>query len=88
MKRVHIKIKGTVQGIFFRKFIKDNADKLNLKGWVKNIKNYVEAVFEGSTSNVHKMLILCKTGPEGANITSLNIKEESIKDEKSFQILR
>ena len=87
MKRVHIKIEGTVQGIFFRKFIKENADKLNLKGWVKNIKNYVEAVFEGSTSNVHKMLILCKVGPKGANITSLNFKEEQVKNEKSFEII-
>ena len=31
MKRVRVEIKGGVQGVFFRKFVKDNADKLNLK---------------------------------------------------------
>ena len=88
MKRLHVIIKGTVTGINFRKFIKDNADKLNLKGWVKNNKNNVETVFEGKVSDVHKMLILCKVGPKAANVTSLNSKEEQVKNETTFKIIR
>ena len=41
MKRIHVIIKGKVIGVFFRKFIKENADKLKIKGWVKNEKDYV-----------------------------------------------
>ena len=46
MKRIHILISGRVVGVFFRKFIKDNADKLNVKGFVRNKENEVECVFE------------------------------------------
>jgi acylphosphatase len=32
-KKLKIKITGFVQGIGFRYFVKDNADKLNIKGY-------------------------------------------------------
>jgi acylphosphatase len=88
MKRIKVIIKGQVQGVFFRKFIKDNAIKLNLKGSVKNKKNYVEAIFEGKTSDVHKMLILCKKGPKNSVVDSINCKEEQFKQESNFEIIR
>tara|TARA_Y100000310_G_scaffold182351_1_gene182450 strand:- start:294 stop:560 length:267 start_codon:yes stop_codon:yes gene_type:complete len=88
MKRFHVTIKGKVQGVNFRNFIKANAEKLNLKGWVKNKKNYVETAFEGKVSDVHKMLILCKRGPQGSSVDSLNSVDESVKNEKNFKILR
>ena len=52
-----------------------------------NKDDYVEAVFEGEVKNLHKMLLLCKKGPEGANITSINSKEEPVKKEKEFRIV-
>tara|TARA_Y100000034_G_C6729785_1_gene323253 strand:+ start:157 stop:426 length:270 start_codon:yes stop_codon:yes gene_type:complete len=88
MKRIHVTIKGKVVGVFFRKFIKENAKKLNLNGWVKNNKNHVEAVFEGNSKDINKMLVLCNKGPETAEIKNLNFKQETIKGEKSFKILR
>lgn len=88
MKRFHVIIKGKVQGVFFRKFIHDNAIKLNLTGWVRNKKDYVEAVFEGLSKNIHKMLILCKKGPENAEVKSINFKEEKPKNETTFEIIR
>jgi acylphosphatase len=87
MKRFHVKIKGKVQGVFFRKFIKENARNLNLKGWVQNTKNDVEAVFEGLSKDIHKMIILCHKGPKAAEVKNINFKEEAIKGEKSFKIL-
>ena len=88
MKRLHLIIKGNVTGLGFRKFIKDNATKLNLKGWVKNKKDSVEAVFEGKVSDVHKMLILCKVGPKAAKVDILNSKEEPVKSETTFKIIK
>ncbi|MAG52479.1 MAG: acylphosphatase [Nanoarchaeota archaeon] len=88
MKRMHVIMKGKVQGVNFRNFIKENAEKLNLKGWVKNKRNYIETVFEGDVGNVHKMLILCKKGPKGSSVDDLNSSDERVKNEKTFKILK
>lgn len=37
MVRAHVFISGFVQGVGFRHFIKREADKLNLVGWVRNL---------------------------------------------------
>ncbi|MAF50810.1 MAG: acylphosphatase [Nanoarchaeota archaeon] len=88
MKRFYVTIKGEVQGVFFRKFIKNNAIKLNLTGWVKNNKSGVEAVFEGKAMDLHKMILLCRKGPPNANVKNLNFKEETVKNETKFVILK
>jgi acylphosphatase len=82
MKRVHIFISGIVQGVFFRSNIKEKANKLNLKGFVKNLPNgKVEAVFEGKEENINEILKFCKKGPQGAKIKDVEIKEEKVSNE-------
>ena len=76
-----------MQGVFFRRFIKENAEKLHLNGWVKNIGDHVEAVFEGKINNVHKMVLICKTGPKSANVEEMGFTDEPIKGETTFKIL-
>ena len=36
MKTIKATITGSVQGVFFRGYIKEQADKLGLKGYVRN----------------------------------------------------
>jgi acylphosphatase len=36
MPTVHLLVKGKVQGVFFRATAKDVADKMGVKGWVRN----------------------------------------------------
>mgnify|MGYP001562409564 FL=1 len=38
-KSVRLYISGVVQGVFFRIFIKDNAEKLDVKGFVRNLED-------------------------------------------------
>ncbi len=87
MKRVHVFISGIVQGIFFRAFVSRNAHTLELKGWVKNSKEQVEAVFEGDEEKIKEMLELCHQGPSGAKIEGVEYKEEPIKKETGFKII-
>lgn len=35
--RVHLVVKGRVQGVFYRAFARDIATQLGLKGWVRNL---------------------------------------------------
>ncbi len=87
MKRVHVFISGTVRGIFFRAFVSRNAHDLELKGWVKNSGEQVEAVFEGDDDKIKEMLELCHQGPAGAKVAGVEFKEEPSKKETGFKII-
>jgi len=87
MERVSITIFGRVQGIGFRGFIKTNAKKLDLKGFVKNKEDYVEAIFEGNKEAIEKIIHYCKKGPLLTGVRSVKIKEEKYKGEfETFSI--
>lgn len=89
MKRVHVLIKGKVQGVGFRASTRRRAKNLELAGWVKNLDNGdVEAVFEGSEENVDEMLDWCKKGPSLAKVVDVKVEEEEPKVLESFEIKR
>ncbi|MGZ4149025.1 MAG: acylphosphatase, partial [Actinomycetota bacterium] len=47
-RRVHVRISGRVQGVFFRATCADEARSRGLAGWVRNAAGgVVEAEFEG-----------------------------------------
>jgi len=87
-KSVRLYISGTVQGIFFRQFIKENAERYNVKGFVRNLEDgRVEVFAEGDIESVEKLIELCKTGPKHAKIEKVDIKEEKFQDFKEFKLL-
>ncbi|MCR4326984.1 MAG: acylphosphatase [Nanoarchaeota archaeon] len=87
-KAVRLYITGLVQGIFFRSFIKENAEKLNLKGFVRNLEDSrVETFFEGNPDDVRKMIELCKKGPKHSEVKKVEEKEEKFQGFKSFKVL-
>jgi len=89
MKTLKIKINGTVQGVFFRKFIKEQADKLNIRGFIRNLENGdVEAVIEGKDENINQMLELCKNGSPHSEIKSVECEEIKHQGLDGFKILR
>lgn len=82
-------INGTVQGVFFRQYIKENADKNNVRGYVRNLEDgHVEVLLEGNLEDVDKMIAICKRGPQHAQIRDVEIKDERFQDFKEFKILR
>lgn len=47
MYQAHLKISGRVQGVFYRAHARDEAAKLNLKGYIKNLQDgTVEAILQ------------------------------------------
>jgi len=66
--RLHLVISGTVQGVGFRAFVKQQAEKLKLVGWVKNTAEGVELVAEGAKESLEKFLSLCLKGSLGAHV--------------------
>ena len=87
-KSVRLYIDGTVQGIFFRSFIKTNAEKYNVKGFVRNLEDgRVEVFLQGDVDDVKKMIELCKQGPKHAQIKNVEVKPEKFQEFKTFKIL-
>ena len=89
MKQAHVFISGFVQGVRFRKFIKDNAQKLEVNGWARNTRdNRVEALFEGKEENVKKLIEVCNKGPFFAEVKDVVVEwEEAQQMFENFQIM-
>jgi len=90
MRRTHVYVSGTVQGVFFRHYTRERALELGITGWVRNLPDgRVEAVFEGEDEAVGEMIAFCRTGPSGADVTGVEIKEENWTGEfKGFVVKR
>ncbi len=89
MQRVHLFVKGKVQGVFFRQALKIMAKKNNVTGWVKNLKDgRVEALLEGEDLKVNKIVEWCHAGPANARVEDIVIKNEKYSGEFSkFDVL-
>ena len=87
-KRVHLLIRGRVQGVYFRQSMMETAEKNNVLGWVQNLPdNRVEAILEGNDSNVDAVIEWAHFGPAGAVVDELKITEENYIGEFSeFEI--
>lgn len=88
MKRVRVFISGKVQGVFFRAYTEEEANKLGVKGWVRNLPDgRVEAVFEGEDEAVDKMVAWCYKGSPYSKVTHVEVIEEPYTGEfKDFRI--
>ena len=71
-----MKICVQVQGVFFRKFVKDNADEIGVKGHVRNLDTGdVEVMAEGSPDNVDKLIAVCRKGAPHSVVKNVDIQE-------------
>jgi len=72
--RIHVR--GRVQGVFFRASTKQQAEKLNLTGYAKNLSNGdVEVVLYGESDNIDKMLAWLHHGPRLARVDKLTTQQ-------------
>ena len=90
MLHYNILVNGLVQGVYFRTSTVAEAEKLGLKGYVRNLEDkyvYVEA--EGPESALEKFVQWCEQGPERAQVDKVNVDKTSIlKGYNDFSIRR
>ncbi len=68
--------RGRVQGVWFREGMRQEAARLGITGWVRNLMDgSVEAVVQGSPGAVEAMLAWAHRGPEAAHVASLEVSE-------------
>jgi len=80
--RAHVVIHGLVQGVFFRASTREEAFRLGVGGWVRNLPDgSVEALFEGEKKKVEEIVGWCYKGPPGARVLKVDLQWESYKGE-------
>jgi len=83
-------ISGRVQGVYFRAHTQRLAQKLGLRGFVRNLPDgRVEAVFEGEEPQIQEMIRWCHQGPRQARVSQVDVQWEDFQgDFEDFVILR
>ena len=87
--RVRLRIRGRVQGVFFRGSAQRQARALGLTGYAENLDDgSVEVVAEGEERNVEKLIAWCRTGPPGARVADVEVSRGPGTGEfSSFDVL-
>jgi acylphosphatase len=74
-------ISGRVQGVGYRAWAEVTAVELGVEGWVRNCRDgSVEAVLAGPEEVVLTMIELCRDGPRGARVDSIDQREAGAAD--------
>ena len=80
--QAHIFILGFVQGVGFRAFVKSNAKKLGLTGWVKNLSDgRVEAVVTGKKKLIEQLIGTIEKGSFFSEVKSVQVEWERGEEE-------
>ena len=88
MKAVSLRIRGRVQGVYFRGSAQEEAERLGIAGFARNDPDGSVAAFaQGEDAAVDDFIAWCRRGPSGARVTSVDVSEESPREMKSFRVL-
>lgn len=81
--RVHIHVKGRVQGVGFRAHVEYHADQIGgINGWVRNVGyDTVECVAEGEREKIEKFIEFVKQGPRASRVDECKVEFENVTGE-------
>jgi acylphosphatase len=81
--RLKLRLYGRVQGVYFRKWSRIQAEVLGLSGFAQNQSDGSLIIeVQGSGPSLEEFVFRCKEGPERAVITDMDKSEiESLKED-------
>lgn len=86
-QKVRVLIAGRVQGVGYRFWTVNQAQKLGLNGWVRNLQDgRVEAVFEGDAQTVEQMIQACHSGPAAAIVQNVTVARGNVEGIEGFKL--
>ena len=88
-KRIHLVIRGRVQGVYFRAAAVREARRLGITGWVKNRPDgSVELVAEGDEDSIKDLSSWANHGPSAARVDHVDVRWRGYTGEfPEFQIV-
>jgi acylphosphatase len=79
-------VHGHVQGVFFRATVARAAGRHGVAGWATNCADgSVEVFLEGEPDAVESVIEVCRTGPRGADVESVDIADAEPEDSSGFE---
>jgi acylphosphatase len=87
MRRVHVLVRGEVQGVGYRYTMRMVAREAGVAGWVRNRRDgSVEAEVEGTDAQVDEVLAWMAEGPPGSRVTSATVTDAAPSGERGFDV--
>lgn len=87
MRRVHVIVRGLVQGVGYRYTMRRVAAEAGVSGWVRNrTDGSVEAEVEGDEAQVDAVLAWMAEGPPGARVTEAAVTDAAPTGERGFAV--
>ena len=69
---LYVAVRGRVQGVGFRWFVRERARALGLTGWVRNRQDgSVEVLAQGNDSALGQLRAALLSGPSGARVSDV-----------------
>jgi acylphosphatase len=85
--RYRVLISGRVQGVAYRDACRRMAELHGVTGWVRNLPDgSVEAVFEGPSENVRRLVDWSRHGPRFAEVADVSVQAEEPEGISEFEI--
>ena len=84
-------VRGRVQGVSFRWYTVEEAERLGVSGWVRNLADgSVELEAQGTAEQLDALIAWCRKGPPAARVTDLEVEWIPVADEprSGFRIRR
>lgn len=71
-QRLQAIVRGRVQGVGFRYFVRQRAQALGVQGWVRNLPSgEVELIAEAEPALLESLLRAVREGPSGSAVTDI-----------------
>lgn len=84
MKTFHYTISGWVQGVAFRHYTVQEAERLGISGTVRNLPDgNVEVYAQGDESEIAKFELFLHTGPRSARVE--RVEREVLEQQEVFR---
>lgn len=89
VKQFHLIIRGDVVGVGYRSWMRREAQRLHIVGWVGNGENKsVEAVVQGEKENIRQIIEKAKKGPDVSWVEEVNVTEQPVdEDLLTFEVI-
>ena len=82
-----VRIRGKVQGVWYRAWTVEEAMRRGLRGWVRNRHDgSVEALFAGDLRVIEAMIEICRVGPPLARIDSISSEATADEPPEGFEL--